>query len=485
VKVDSFPFFVYFRMNLFYRGGLFMPLPILKPEERTARVSALLRQVDEDVKAQKLDEALERIRKVYEFDIKNIYARAYEERILILMMEKERTVAIREAKQQAAEQVDQEVKKRLKDFYKQQELETQKRKQEEKAEQTLEDRARKASVNEVQEIAHKDITAIENDTARKIDELEKRLIAQIQQTAPRNHSATNADIIRTEYEEKLQQYKITEEEKKKIQDEAFLKMKEEQKRTQDELIHQMEEERDALLGREREKTKQQELDSYCTLMKLMMQLAVPAEMQSSLLQSLKISFSISDTEHMEAEHSVQVSAYVDAVRKLWQSGNPSEEDLIHLKNLQQFFKISDDEHVSITKNVKRELGMPDDTAVIVVIDDDPSIRKYVDHILKKTYKTVITTATAETALPEIQKVPPSLIISDVNLGIGMMSGFSFYEKIVAGAYGEKLKSVAFVLMSSLEDDFFVRSAKQMGVKAYLAKPFTRESLEAMVKSALA
>jgi hypothetical protein len=56
-----------------------------------------------------------------------------------------------------------------------------------------------------------------------------------------------------------------------------------------------------------------------------------------------------------------------------------------LKNLQQFFKISDDEHGSITKQVKKELGMPDDTAVIVVIDDDPSIRKYVDHILKKTY----------------------------------------------------------------------------------------------------
>ena len=442
-----------------------MALPTLKPEERTARVSALLRQVDEDVKAQKLDEALDRIRKVYEFDIKNIYARAYEERILVLMMEKERTVVLREAKQHAAEQVDQEVKRRLKDFYKQQELESSKRKQEEKTEQTLEDRARKASVNEVQEIAHKDITAIEKDTARKIEELEMRLTAQIQQTASGTHSvgtAANADIIRAEYETKLHQYKITEEEKKKIQDEAFLKMKEEQKRTQDELMHQMEEEREALLEREREKTKQQELDSYRTLMKLMMQLAVPAEMQSSLLQSLKISFSISDTEHMEAERSVQVSAYVDAVRKLWQSGNPLDEDLMHLKNLQQFFKISDDEHVSITKRVKKELGMPDDTAVIMVIDDDPSIRKYVDHILKKTYNTVITAATAETALPEIQKSAPSLIISDVNLGVGMMSGFSFYEKIIAGTYGEGLKSVAFVLMSSLEDEFFCTKRQTNG-----------------------
>ena len=460
-----------------------MPLPILNPEERNTRVSALLRQVDEDVKAQKLDDALDRIRKVYEFDIKNIYARAYEERILILMMEKERAATMREAKQQAAEQVDQEVKRRLKDFYKQQELESQKRKQEEKADQDLENRARQASVNEVQEVAHKDISAIEKDTARKIEELEKRLTAQIQQSVPGTSSFGNA--TGAEYEVKLQQYKIAETERKTIQDEAFLKMKEEQKRAQDELMHKMEEERDALLEREHEKTKQQGLESYQTLMKLMMQLAVPSEMQTSLLQSLKISFSISDTEHMEAERAVQVSAYVDAVRKLWQSSIPSDEDFMHLKNLQQFFKISDDEHGSITKHVKKELGMPDDTAVIVVIDDDPSIRKYVDHILKKTYKTVITAATAETALPEIQKGTPSLIISDVNLGVGMMSGFSFYEKIIAGAYGEGLKSVAYVLMSSMEDDFFVRSAKQMGVKAYLAKPFTRESLEATVKNALA
>jgi len=443
-----------------------MAISSLKPEERNARVSALLRQVDEDVRAKKLNDALDRIRKVYEFDIKNVYARAYEERILIMMMEKEREVVVREAKQQAAEQVDQEVKRRLKEFYKQQELETLKRKQEEKTEQVLEDRARQASVNEVQEVANKDLNAIEKDTTRRIEELEKRLIAQIQQTTP------GSEMIQAETERKI------------IQNEAFLKMKEEQKHAQEELMQQMEKERETLLEREHEKTKQQEIDAYRMLMKLMMQLAVPAEMQSSLLQSLKISFSISDTEHMEVERSVQVSAYIDAVRTLWQTGKPTDEDSVHLKNLQQFFKISDDEHDSITKRIKKELGLPDETAVIVVIDDDPSIRKYVEHILRKTYLNVITAVNAESALTEMEKVSPSLIISDVNLGAGVMSGFTFYEKIAAGTYGEKLKSIAFVLMSSMEGEFFVRSAKQLGVKAYLPKPFTKESLEATIKHAL-
>lgn len=465
-----------------------MSIQQLTPEERTARVSALLRQVDEDVKSHKLDAALERIRKVYEFDIKNIYARAYEERILVMMMQKEREAVVQEAQKKAAEQIDQEVKRRLNEFYKQQELDAQKRKKEEKTEEALENRARKASVDEVKEVAHKDLTAIEQDTIRRIEELEKRLIAQIQLAAPiqtSNSHAAGIDTIKAEFDAKIQQVKVAEAERKRIEDEAFLKMKEEHKRSQDELIQQMEDERNAILEREREKTKERELNAYQTLMKLMIQLAVPAEMQSSLLQSLKISFSISDSEHIESERSVQVSAYVDAVRTLWQHGNPKTEDLIHLKNLQQFFKISDEEHNSIISRVKKDLGLPDETAVIYVIDDDPAIRKYVEHILKKTYHTVITAANAESALKEIEKTPPSLIVSDVNLGAGVISGFTFYEKIISGTYGETLKSVAFVLMSSLEDEFFVRSAKQLGVKAYISKPFTRESLEATVKQALA
>jgi CheY-like chemotaxis protein len=408
------------------------------------------------------------------------------------MMEKEREAAMRDADKRVVEQVDQEVKRRLKDFYKQQELEAQKRKQEEKNEQDLEDRARKASVNEVQEVSHKDIVAIEKEATRRIDELERKLLLQIQHVASMGQTAGAAvgtDQIRLEYETRLQQYKKqveeAEAERKKIQEEAFLKMQEEQKRTHEELVHQMEEERNSFLEHEQEKAKQRGIEAYGTMMKLMMQLAIPAEVQSLLLQSLKISFSISDTDHMEVERTVQVSAYIDAVRMLWQGGSkPSDDDLMHLKNLQQFFKISDDEHASIIKRVKKELGLPDETAVIMIIDDDHSIRKYVEHILKRTYHTVFTAISAESVIPEMEKIQPSLIICDVNLGIGAISGFTFYEKIVAGTYGEKLKSVPFILMSSLGDEFFIRSAKQLGIKAYLQKPFNRETLEAIVKNAL-
>jgi CheY-like chemotaxis protein len=469
-----------------------MPTSTLKPEERNARIFALLRQVDENVKKLDLDKALDLIRKIYGYDIKNIYARAYEERILVMMVEKEREAIVRDAEKKATEKIDQEVKRRLNDFYHQQELESKMRKTEEKEEQALEERARKASVNEVKEVTHNDIAAIEKETAKRIDELEKKFMGQIQQvTSIGNLTSASSEVeqVRAEYETKLQQYKKqiqeAESERKKIQEEAFLKMKDEQKHVQEKLMEQMEKERDAIYKREQEKAKQQELETYRNIMKLMVQLAVPVEIQSSLLQALKISFSISDTEHREIERIVELSAYIDAVRKLWDLGlNPTEDDLVHLKNLQQFYHISDDEHNSITEGVKKELALGMGKAVILVIDDDVAVRKYVEHLLKKTYQKVITATNAESIIPEIQKSPPSLIISDINLGSGVMSGFTFYEKILAGTYGEHLKSIPYVLMSSLGDEFFIRSAKQLGVKAYLSKPFTRETLEAVVKNAL-
>ncbi|HVN47383.1 MAG TPA: response regulator [Bacteroidota bacterium] len=449
-----------------------MPTSTLSPEERNSRVSALLRQVDEDVKVKNFDQALDKIRKVYEYDIKNIYARAYEERILMMMMEQGREEALRDAKKQASEQIDQEVKRRLRDFYRQQEVEAQKRKQDERTEQALEERARQASVNEVRDVTVGDISTIEKETAQRTEVLEKKLLEKLQQSAQLPNKATSEQLADVETE------------RRKIQEEAFNKLKQEQQRTQAELVQRMEDERTAAIGREQSKAKQRELEAYHSLMKMMMQLAIPSEWQTSILQSLKISFSISDAEHMTAEREVQVNAYIEAVRTLWTNGKPTEEDFEQLKRLQQFFHITDEEHADMTKRMKKELGLADETAVIAVIDDDLSIRKYVEHILRKTYHTVIVAASAESILPELAKVTPNLIISDINLGTGVMSGFSFYEKIKAGTYGDALKNIPFVLMSSLEDDFFIKTAKQMGVRAYMSKPFTRESLEALVQKTL-
>jgi DNA-binding NarL/FixJ family response regulator len=134
--------------------------------------------------------------------------------------------------------------------------------------------------------------------------------------------------------------------------------------------------------------------------------------------------------------------------------------------------------------VKKSLGLPDETAVIFLIDDDPTIRKYLEYILTKTYLTVLSLPSVEQAIVELERVTPSVILCDVNLGSGAMSGFTFYEKLLAGTYGDALKGIPFVMMSAMEDEFFIRSAKQMGIRAYLPKPVTRDAIETSVREAL-
>ena len=177
--------------------------------------------------------------------------------------------------------------------------------------------------------------------------------------------------------------------------------------------------------------------------------------------------------------------YIETIRRLYQLPQQSEEDFAHLKNLRKLFGISDEEHKKLVKRVKKELGLPDETAVILIIDDDPAIRKFVEHVLRRTYRqTVQSTETAEAAISQIQAASPSLVLCDINLGIGVMSGFTFCEKIRAGELGAQLKSLPMIFMSSMVDEFFIKSAKQLGVKEFLPKPFSRESLEAVVKNTL-
>ncbi len=138
----------------------------------------------------------------------------------------------------------------------------------------------------------------------------------------------------------------------------------------------------------------------------------------------------------------------------------------------------------MTKSAKKDLGLPDDTAVILVVDDDPVIQQFVGHILKRTYHSVLFAATVGDAIKTMQENLPALILCDLHLGPDSISGVTFYEKLRQGEYGDTLKGVTFVLMSALHDEFFVKSANSLGIKTFLSKPFTRESLENTVKEAL-
>ena len=149
-------------------------------EEQNTRVSALLRQVDEDVRKKNFEEALDKIRKVYEYDIRNIYARAYEERVLLMMVERDRDQAMRAVEKTSEERVDAEVKKRLRDFYRKQETGSKNESKPNIRNKFWKIAPEKHPSTEAQQESGKDLSKIETETTRQIAEFEQRLLQQIQ-----------------------------------------------------------------------------------------------------------------------------------------------------------------------------------------------------------------------------------------------------------------------------------------------------------------
>jgi CheY-like chemotaxis protein len=281
-----------------------------------------------------------------------------------------------------------------------------------------------------------------------------------------------------------QQYEEAELTRRKIHEEAFLKLSQGHQRVLDELIKRTDEERELLLKRERAKARQLSLEAYGSLLASTEELGLQQNLQESLLETLRIPFAITEPEHNELKRKARLALYVSVLRGAWQKGKPSEEDVENLKSLQMLYGLSDEEHMVLTRGAKKDLGLPDETAIILVVEDDPFVLGFICSVLKKTYQTVLAAKNVDEATATTLHARPALILCDHHLGSDSMSGIAFYEKMQQNKYGDSLKDVPFVLMSAVRDEFFLRSAKNLGIRALLTKPFSQESLERTLKEAL-
>ncbi|MBI3193549.1 MAG: response regulator, partial [Ignavibacteriae bacterium] len=416
------------------------------------------------------------------------------------------------------EQVEVEVKRRLKEITYDREIEEKKRKVLEKQNEHLEKRALEASVKEMTTTRQKEFAAISTEGSKKIEEVERNLMEQMnsvleskqrqmeeelqrrinelkvvatpssQTTLPPLSSLQQVQISsnpafarsKEQQEREIQERLITE--RKRIQEEMTQRMQEEHKRVQEELTEHLKNEHKNELKRELEKARQQALAAYRYALISLMQYKIPSDVQQVIAGTMRAPLSITDDEHKELERAAQVDAYIQAIRAMLSKGTPTVEDTAMLASLQQLYSISQDEHKNLTKQVKKELGLPDETAIILAIDDDPPVLEFVAHILKQTYLNVYTADSVPAAENQLENITPNLILCDVALpGVG---GFTFYENIRKGMYSENLKTVPFIFASVLGDQYLINAAKQLGAKAYLVKPFTRETLESTVKQAI-
>jgi CheY-like chemotaxis protein len=114
---------------------------------------------------------------------------------------------------------------------------------------------------------------------------------------------------------------------------------------------------------------------------------------------------------------------------------------------------------------------------ILLVDDEPIWLDALRILLKDEGYRTITVTSGEEALLKLQKRKPDLIMTDVRMPV--MNGFDLFEKI---REIPKLARVPIIFMSSIDDYYAKRTAKELGAQGYITKPNFTEDLKKSVES---
>jgi two-component system chemotaxis response regulator CheY len=116
---------------------------------------------------------------------------------------------------------------------------------------------------------------------------------------------------------------------------------------------------------------------------------------------------------------------------------------------------------------------------ILIIEDDSSLCMLLDHILGKSYKvnTVANGMDAICALIDGQH--PDVIVSDMMMP--SMDGLELLENLkINGLF----RDIPVVILSGIEDPFRKRRCEELGIHAFISKPFKPKSLIDTIEKAI-
>lgn len=116
---------------------------------------------------------------------------------------------------------------------------------------------------------------------------------------------------------------------------------------------------------------------------------------------------------------------------------------------------------------------------ILFIDDEPSWLNAITHLLRHESLTVITAASGEDAISQLEKKKPDLILSDVRMPV--MNGFELYEKVKENP---TLATIPFFFMSSIDDYDAKAVARELGATGYIEKPYDTREIKTVVDKLL-
>lgn len=116
---------------------------------------------------------------------------------------------------------------------------------------------------------------------------------------------------------------------------------------------------------------------------------------------------------------------------------------------------------------------------VLIVDDDPNVIRSLSFILEKEGYIVIAASDGEEALRKIKEELPHLIILDIMLP--KIDGFQVYKRLKANA---KTKGISVIILTAKGEEKDKRLGRELGVDAYITKPFDIDALLSEVRKIL-
>lgn len=121
---------------------------------------------------------------------------------------------------------------------------------------------------------------------------------------------------------------------------------------------------------------------------------------------------------------------------------------------------------------------PQSLLTVAVVDDDPSVRRGLERLLRSAGLSVVTFASAEQFLALCRREMLSCLILDVHLG--GMSGLELLARLTGAD-----STLPIILISAYDDPQTTGAIEQSGAAAYLRKPFDDRVLIGAILDAVA
>ncbi|HTR98796.1 MAG TPA: hypothetical protein VML00_03540, partial [Bacteroidota bacterium] len=130
----------------------------------------------------------------------------------------------------------------------------------------------------------------------------------------------------------------------------------EQRSQQGDAWHREEEERRKAADEGREVLRRESANTYRAMLRQAWAGGEPVTEDRTMLDVVRLSLGIPESEHRKIEHEVQVETYTEALRAAWKSGAMSSDDHNTVEQLRKLFSISREEDNSIQSSLRAELG---------------------------------------------------------------------------------------------------------------------------------